>query len=73
MNGKSDIEYASEKIIDTIDCLAIDDILRAKLMCYIYKSLESEEILDSNCLVLDQHYKEKKEGKVLCLRKRTQK
>ena len=50
----TDIEYASEELIKRLDDLAIPDLLRAKLMLYILKSLKDEETLDNNCRILDK-------------------
>ena len=53
MTKNSDIEYTATELIDRVDQLAIDDFLRAKIMWDLYKSLESEETLESNCKKLD--------------------
>lgn len=56
----NDIEYACEQLINRLDELAIDDLLRLKIMLYLHKSLESEEILDNNCKVLDMNKNRRK-------------
>ena len=64
----TDIEYATDKVIETLESIAIDDMLRLKLEWYILKSFESEKTLEDNCMILDNHNR-KEEGKSLCLRK----
>ena len=39
----TDIEYATGKVIETLESIAIDDMLRLKLEWYILKSFESEK------------------------------
>lgn len=56
----NDIEYACEQLIKRLDDLAIDDLLRLKIMMYLYNSLESEETLDNNCKVLDMNKNRRK-------------
>lgn len=56
----TDIEYASEELIKRLDDLAIPDLLRAKLMLYILKSLKDEETLDNNCRILDKEENQKR-------------
>ena len=51
----TDIEYVCNELIKRLDELAIDELLRLKIMLYINKSLESEETLDENCLVLERN------------------
>lgn len=51
----TDIQYACNELIKRIDELAIDDLLRLKIMLYLDKSLESEETLDENCKVLEMN------------------
>lgn len=51
-NQKTDIQYAADQLIKRLDELAINDLLRLKLMLYISKSFESEEVLDENCKIL---------------------
>ena len=51
----TDIQYVCNELIKRLDELAIDDLLRLKIMLYLDKSLESEETLDENCKVLDMN------------------
>ena len=43
---ETEIQYAASQIINRLDELAINDLLRFKLILYIQKSFESEEELD---------------------------
>lgn len=65
MYSESDLEYAKNSLIETLDRLAIDDILRVQLMSYINRSFESEEVLEDNLKVLQQRHEERKYQKVL--------
>lgn len=65
MYSESDLEYAKNSLIETLDRLAIDDILRVQLMLYINRSFESEEVLEDNLRVLQQRHEERKYQKVL--------
>ena len=65
MYSESDLEYAKNSLIETLDRLAIDDVLRVQLMLYINRSFESEEVLEDNLRVLQQRHEERKYQKVL--------
>lgn len=65
MYSESDLEYAKNSLIETLDRLAIDDVLRVQLMSYINRSFESEEVLEDNLRVLQQRHEERKYQKVL--------
>lgn len=65
MYSESDLEYAKNSLIETLDRLAIEDTLRVQLMLYINRSFESEEVLEDNLRVLQQRHEERKYQKVL--------
>lgn len=51
----NDIKYSCEQLINRLDELDLEELLKLKIMMYLYKSLESEETLDNNCKVLDMN------------------
>lgn len=56
MQKQTDIQYATAELLERLDQLAIDDLLRLKMMSYMIKSFQSEEVLDKNCRALDMYY-----------------
>lgn len=59
----NDIKYVCEQLIKRLDELDLEELLKLKIMLYLYKSLESEETLDNNCKVLDLNKKGGKQWK----------
>lgn len=70
MKKQTDIQYATSELLERLDQLAIDDLLRLKMMCYITKSFESEQVLDENCKALDLHYEYSAKQKRLVQRRK---
>lgn len=52
MKNNTDIEYVASELIERVDQLAIDDMLRGKIMWYLYNSLQNEDILNNAIRVL---------------------
>jgi hypothetical protein len=56
----NDINYVREQLMNKIDEMELEELLKLKIMLYIHKSLESEETLDNNCKVLDMNKNRRK-------------
>jgi hypothetical protein len=55
-----------DKIFQALEEIPVDNqddlLLKTNIMFYIYKSLESEEIFNKNCNILNKAYLEEKNG-----------
>jgi uncharacterized protein YacL (UPF0231 family) len=49
----TDIQYVASELIERVDQLAIDDVLRAKVTWYLYNVLQNEDTLNESFRALD--------------------